>query len=96
MKLSIEAETASAHLTLLGWKPVRIHYTGSAPIGVQNVQTMQIATVRKNREAGTIRVAFEPMPNYVTIEDIEWWQLTDPSILRLAATIDNSLIGWGE
>ena len=92
--LSLEAEQATAHLTVLGWKPVVIKWSNSTRYAVQNINTGQLAIVFKSRSQQVV-VDFQDKPSFGKIEDIEWWKLTDLSILTLVAVIDNTLIGWG-
>lgn len=96
MKLSLEAEQATAHLTVLGWKPVKITWSsGYTSYAAENVETGQLAVVRRNRNTDSVWVEFT-FDKWGRRAEVEWWVLTDAAVLRLAATIDNALIGWGE
>ena len=86
----ITVEQAKAHLTLLGYYPVRYGFPWSKSkfVGIRNAT--QVISIKFGN------VHFEPPHILADIRctEIEWWVLTDDTILRLAKTIDNELIGW--
>ena len=87
--LSLASEEATAHLTLLGWWPVRVTlWLGASrkEVGVRSAR--QVATYRWGR------AQFRPIDDSMKFEDIDWWVLTDETIDRLVKAIDNSLVGW--
>lgn len=89
MVLSLEAEEATAHLTILGWWPVKYKYHWAPAkkyVGLRSAT--QVCSYRWGK------VEFSSVHDSMAFEEIEWWQLTDDTINQLVKTIDNSLIGW--
>lgn len=85
----LTADQAKAHLALLGYYPVRYTYAWAPNkkyLGVRNER--QVVGLRY----GTVH--FEPRMYVLIFTEIEWWVLTDETIIKLAKTIDNELIGW--
>lgn len=82
----ITADQARAHLALRGWWPIRWVKWKREYIGIRS--NTQFARVIHGR------AAFDPLWTEATEKPCEWWELTDETIIKLAKTIDNELIGW--
>ena len=87
---TLDVDQAKAHLTVLGWYPVRYSFTYSKRRFVGLRSATQIARLAWGN------VSFEMILPTHTFDTCEWWEITDEAILKAAKTIDNTLIGWGE
>lgn len=84
----MDRDVMEAHLVMLGWWPVRLKPYHGARGWMYCVRSeRQFCGERYGR------VELHYLTNNETVEDNEWWRITDDVLRRIVATVDSAGVG---